>query len=152
MWCAALILSHTAEACSVAFGPVVRAEQISHHRLVFPSAAALVCCLIGMLHGVQHITLRLRVGTGILFNLIFCIWMYPALEHNPTSIHPAARLASGEVRPDWLWLCIGCSLGFTSGLLLVMALMHWLFKPAWIRRRRVIGFSSGKPGGAPFAM
>ena len=152
-WCVAMITSTFVEAYGVGCGPVGRAHAIAAPRLAHRELAFAACLLIGMIHGTQPLSLRVRLAVAASFELLLLLWLVPLLDGahphtNGTPSHAAglaaapvthpALLSSGEVAPGYMALVIGCQGAFSVGFACVHVLLEQACKPLWFSRREAV--------------
>ena len=126
-WCACLIICHFVESGSVAFGEPDRVARIVSLRLAHREGAIGICLIIGLMHGTQPISVRLRLWTGVLFELCFLLWMLPILFRTD---HPC-RLPSGELYQGYVLLVIGCVVSFALGMGTAQVFVQSVLRPLW---------------------
>ena len=98
--CVILILSHAAEAATVAFGAPQRAAAIASPRVAYRELAFASWLLIGLLHGTQPVSHRMRRWVGGLLEACLLLWLAPLLlrpsGHPCFLMLPASTAASAE--------------------------------------------------------
>ena len=158
-WSLCLVLWQAAEAGSIAFGSAGWVHPITSPRLAHREAAFTASMLIGLMHGTQPISVRLRRWTCALIECLYLLWLAPAVfsnfqssaraskeashhphpsPHHPPHHHPHHHpcwLPSGELNEAYLLLVGGCCISFALGTGVVQLFVHSTLKPLWTSRR-----------------
>jgi len=158
-WSLCLVLWQAAEAGSIALGSAGWVHPIASPRLAHREAAFTASMLIGLMHGTQPISTRLRRWTCALIECLYLLWLAPAVfgsfqssvraseeashhphprPHHPPHHHPHHHpcwLPSGELNEAYLLLVGGCCISFALGTGVVQLFVHSTLKPLWTSRR-----------------
>ena len=94
-WCVCLILWQAAEACAVAIGSPDWVLPIVTPRLAYRELAFAINLLIGLMHGTQPIPERARRWTVALMEVLYLLWLAPALRQRQY-VPPSAASADGS--------------------------------------------------------